>query len=104
MGAVEALREENRGFSGAVDLDGFIFCGCGAVALIVRFAADPLSINGGAHKGWMYFDLPNAAQHYPARFMLYVVDVKRDAIPAITHVDGTGDFRPCARNIIRVTD
>jgi carbamoyltransferase len=40
-----------------------------------------------------YFDLPNAAQHYPARFMLYVVDVKpqkRDVIPAITHVDGTG--------------
>jgi carbamoyltransferase len=40
-----------------------------------------------------YFDLPNAAQHYPARFMLYVVDVKpekRDIIPAITHIDGTG--------------
>jgi carbamoyltransferase len=40
-----------------------------------------------------YFDLPNAAQHYPARFMLYVVDVKpekRDVIPAITHIDGTG--------------
>ena len=39
-----------------------------------------------------YFDLPEAARHYPARFMLYVVDVhddKRDAIPAITHVDGT---------------
>ena len=40
-----------------------------------------------------YFDLPNAAKHYPARFMLYVVDVKpekREIIPAITHVDGTG--------------
>ncbi|MBI2227714.1 MAG: carbamoyltransferase [Deltaproteobacteria bacterium] len=40
-----------------------------------------------------YFDLPNAARHYPARFMLYVVDVKpekREIIPAITHVDGTG--------------
>jgi carbamoyltransferase len=40
-----------------------------------------------------YFDLPNAAKHYPARFMLYVVDVKpekREILPAITHVDGTG--------------
>lgn len=40
-----------------------------------------------------FFDLPQAASHYPARFMLYVVDVKQekqDVIPAITHVDGTG--------------
>lgn len=40
-----------------------------------------------------YFVLPEAARHYPARFMLYVVDVqkqKRDVLPAITHVDGTG--------------
>jgi len=40
-----------------------------------------------------YFDLPDVAGHYPARFMLYVVDVrdeKRDIIPAVTHVDGTG--------------
>ncbi len=39
-----------------------------------------------------YFDLPDAPKHYPARFMLYVVDVKegQDAVlPAITHVDGT---------------
>lgn len=39
-----------------------------------------------------YFDLPNPEQHYPARFMLYVVDVLKDKqsqIPAITHVDGT---------------
>jgi carbamoyltransferase len=39
-----------------------------------------------------YFDLSDAARHYPARFMLYVVDVhdaKRDVIPAVTHVDGT---------------
>ena len=38
-----------------------------------------------------YFDLPEATRHYPARFMLYVVDVKpdkREVIPAITHVDG----------------
>jgi len=40
-----------------------------------------------------YFELPEPARHYPARFMLYVVDVRekqRDVIPAITHVDGTG--------------
>jgi carbamoyltransferase len=39
-----------------------------------------------------YFVLPDAARHYPARFMLYVVDVKSDQrmlLPAITHVDGT---------------
>src|SRR5262249_53568612 len=40
-----------------------------------------------------YFDLPDPVRHYPARFMLYVVDVKpdhRETLPAITHVDGTG--------------
>jgi carbamoyltransferase len=40
-----------------------------------------------------YFVLPEAARHYPGRFMLYVVDVredKRHLIPAVTHVDGTG--------------
>jgi carbamoyltransferase len=40
-----------------------------------------------------YFELADAARHYPARFMLYVVGVKeskREVIPAITHVDGTG--------------
>ena len=38
-----------------------------------------------------FFDIPEVSRHYPARFMLYVVPVKRgDAIPAITHVDGSG--------------
>ena len=40
-----------------------------------------------------YFDLPNMMDHYPARYMLYVVPVKEAAqptLPAITHVDGTG--------------
>lgn len=40
-----------------------------------------------------YFALPQAPLHYPARFMLYVVDVlpeKQSVLPAITHVDGTG--------------
>ncbi len=40
-----------------------------------------------------YFELPGAANHYPARFMLYVVGVReqhRERLPAVTHVDGTG--------------
>jgi carbamoyltransferase len=40
-----------------------------------------------------YFDLPHATQHYPARYMLYVVPVKekgQELLPAITHVDRTG--------------
>ena len=40
-----------------------------------------------------YFDLPDAANHYPSRFMLYVANVReseRATLPAITHVDGTG--------------
>ncbi|MFQ5664918.1 MAG: carbamoyltransferase [Candidatus Binatia bacterium] len=39
-----------------------------------------------------FFALPEAPRHYPARFMLYVVDVKPgqdEVLPAITHVDGT---------------
>ncbi len=39
-----------------------------------------------------FFDLPDAARHHPARYMLYVVDVKAGQgarIPAVTHVDGT---------------
>lgn len=40
-----------------------------------------------------YFDLPNAVDHDPARFMLLVTPVKEEkqsVLPAITHVDGTG--------------
>jgi carbamoyltransferase len=39
-----------------------------------------------------FFELPDAARHYPARFMLYVTNVKppmREKIPAVTHVDGS---------------
>jgi carbamoyltransferase len=39
-----------------------------------------------------YFELPEPERHYPARFMLFVVDVKEgqgEVLPAITHVDGT---------------
>lgn len=40
-----------------------------------------------------FFDLPDAAGHHPARFMLLVTPVreeKRALLPAITHTDGTG--------------
>jgi hypothetical protein len=46
--------------------------------------------------------LPNADLHYPARFMLYVVDVrgdKREAIPAVTHFDGTGRLQTVRRDL-----
>lgn len=49
-----------------------------------------------------YFDLPNAEKHYPARFMLYVVDVKedkREVIPAVTHVDGTGRLQTVRKEV-----
>ena len=48
-----------------------------------------------------YFVLPDAARHYPARFMLYVVDVRKDAhatLPAVTHVDGTGRLQTVHRD------
>lgn len=48
-----------------------------------------------------FFVLPEPARHYPARFMLYVVDVredKREAVPAITHVDGTGRLQTVNKN------
>src|SRR5574339_14387 len=53
-----------------------------------------------AEKAEEYFVLDDAAKHYPARFMLYVVDVrenKRDVLPAITHVDGTGRLQTVKR-------
>ena len=40
-----------------------------------------------------FFEIPNAVEQYPARYMLYVVPVRKskyDVLPAITHVDGTG--------------
>jgi carbamoyltransferase len=48
-----------------------------------------------------YFELPNAMQHYPARYMLYVVPVRtchRETLPAITHVDGTGRLQTVFRD------
>jgi len=45
-----------------------------------------------AERAEEYFDLPGAADHWPARFMLLVAPVhedKREIIPAVTHVDGS---------------
>jgi carbamoyltransferase len=36
-----------------------------------------------------FFDLPRAVEHDAARFMLLVVPVKSDAVPAVTHVDNS---------------
>jgi len=49
-----------------------------------------------------FFDLPDPSRHYPARFMLYVTDVndnKRDCVPAVTHVDGTGRLQAVHRHV-----
>jgi carbamoyltransferase len=53
-----------------------------------------------AERAEEFFALEGAARHYPARFMLYVVDVregKRAVVPAITHVDGTGRLQTVRR-------
>lgn len=49
-----------------------------------------------------FFDLPDPPKHYPARFMLYVTNVreeKRETIPAITHVDGTGRLQTVRKEV-----
>jgi carbamoyltransferase len=54
-----------------------------------------------AERAGDYFALPDAERHYPARFMLYVVDVKPEhqkTLPAITHVDGTGRLQTVRRD------
>jgi len=58
----------------------------------------PSVINERVHD---YFDAPGIERQYPARFMLLVVDVKpskRDVIPAVTHVDGTGRLQTVVRD------
>ncbi len=53
-----------------------------------------------AEKAEDYFVLENAPSHFPARYMLYVVDVKKEkqeTLPAITHVDGTGRLQTVNR-------
>jgi carbamoyltransferase len=48
-----------------------------------------------------YFELPNATQQYPARYMLYVTPVrpdKRKILPATTHEDGTARLQTVFRD------
>ena len=64
-----------------------------------------------AEEAETYFDLPNAREQDPARFMLLVTPVrpkKQDVLAAITHVDGTGrlqtvfeDTNPLYHGLIR---
>ena len=54
-----------------------------------------------AERAEEFYDLKDAEQHYPARFMLLVVDVKagkQDAVPAPTHVDGTARLQTVFRD------
>lgn len=53
-------------------------------------------------KAGEYFSMDEPEKHYPARFMLYVTDVnedKREVLPAITHVDGTGRLQTVRREL-----
>jgi carbamoyltransferase len=52
----------------------------------------PFAPSALVEKAEEIFEISKVENHYPARFMLYVVDVKptkRKLVPAITHVDGT---------------
>ncbi len=54
-----------------------------------------------AERAEEFFQLPNAINQYPARYMLYVVPVrlsKHSVLPAITHVDGTGRLQTVFRD------
>ncbi len=49
-----------------------------------------------------FFDIPEAARHYPARFMLFVAPVrpeKRSVLPAITHEDGSGRLQTVFKDV-----
>jgi carbamoyltransferase len=49
-----------------------------------------------------FFELDEPARHYPARFMLYVVNVKQGKqhlLPATTHVDGTARLQTVHRDM-----
>lgn len=49
-----------------------------------------------------FFDLPEPERHFPARYMLYVVNVhegQRDRVPAITHADGTARLQTVASDV-----
>ncbi len=55
-----------------------------------------------AERASEYFQLLDSPRHYPARFMLYVVDVKdakRDLIPSVTQVDGTARLQTVTKEV-----
>ncbi|MEA2625999.1 MAG: carbamoyltransferase, partial [Candidatus Binatota bacterium] len=45
-----------------------------------------------------FFDLADSPRHDPARFMLLVVPVKNDRVPAVTHVDGSARLQTVFRD------
>ena len=52
----------------------------------------PFAPSVAAESASKYFELGNAAEQYPTRYMLYVTPVKPEhyaTLPAVTHVDGT---------------
>jgi carbamoyltransferase len=54
-----------------------------------------------AEKAEDYFELPDAVNRYPARYMLYVTPVKpeqRKNLPAVTHEDGTARLQTVFRD------
>ena len=51
-----------------------------------------------AEQAERYFDLDHSLRHDPARFMLLVVPVKNDAVPAVTHVDNSARLQTVFRD------
>ena len=65
-----------------------------------REAFRPFAPSVLAESAESYFELAQAAHHYPARYMLYVVPTKeshRQTLPAVTHVDGTARLQIISR-------
>ncbi|MBL4888621.1 MAG: hypothetical protein JKX97_01210, partial [Candidatus Lindowbacteria bacterium] len=44
-----------------------------------------------------HFEMQDAEKHQPSRYMLYVVPITTDAIPAVKHEDGTGRLQAVER-------
>jgi carbamoyltransferase len=59
----------------------------------------PLGPSVLADKVSHFFDLGEAAKHYPARFMLYASQVTSDRIPAVAQVDGSSHPQAVHRDV-----
>ncbi|MEK8024229.1 MAG: carbamoyltransferase N-terminal domain-containing protein [Candidatus Hydrogenedentota bacterium] len=46
-----------------------------------------------------HFEMQDAERHQPSRYMLYVVPITTDAIPAVKHEDGTGRLQAVERAV-----